>query len=125
MTALPPAQSNGKLETEQNIWLASVRQDGGGPHLVPVWFVWGDGRLYLCIEPGSVKARNLQHSPRVALALEDGQHPVICEGRAVALPQPWPEAVCAIFRQKYEWDITTDGQYTALVEVEPEKRHVT
>jgi hypothetical protein len=34
---------------------------------------------------------------------------------------PWPGSVVAIFQAKYDWDITTDGQYDALVEVTPVK----
>ncbi len=113
-------KSQKRLESEHNIWLGSVRPDGR-PHLVPVWFVWHAGKLYVCIEPDSVKGRNIRQDPRVVLALEDGSSPVICEGTAAPVPAPWPAAVIATFRQKYGWDIGTDTQYTQLVEVTPGK----
>lgn len=109
-----------RLETAHNIWFGSVRPDGR-PHLAPVWFAWHGGRLYVCIEAGSVKGRNVARDPRVALALEDGRHPVICEATAAACPAPWPEPVIGIFKQKYDWDISTDGQYNLLLEIMPEK----
>lgn len=115
-----PANAQRRLQTEQIIWLASVRLDGR-PHLVPLWFIWHADRLYLCIAPDSVKGRNILANPRVALALEDGMRAVICEGVAVPLSQPWPPAVGAIFQQKYNWNIATDGDYTQLLEVTPEK----
>ena len=119
MLTLPPEAAT-KLETEKNIWVASVRPDGR-PHLAPVWFAWHAGKLYLCTGPGSVKARNISQNPRVALALEDGSHPVICEGTAAAVPVPWPAQVAAIFRNKYDWDISSEEQYTQLLEVTPTK----
>jgi PPOX class probable F420-dependent enzyme len=115
-----PARVQSRLETEHNVWLASVRPDGR-PHLVPVWFAWHDGKLYVCIEPESVKGRNIRQNPRLALALENGSTPVICEGTAAPVSAPWPEAVRAVFQQKYDWDIFSDAQYTQLLEVMPEK----
>ena len=119
MRDIPP-QARRKLETERNIWLASVRPDER-PHLVPVWFVWCHGKVYICTDPSSVKSRNLQQNARVALALENGTQPVICEGQAEPVSAPWPADVIALFRQKYDWDISTEEQYAELIEVTPEK----
>ena len=94
--------------------MATVRPDGR-PHLVPVWFVVEAGRWYICTAPGSVKARNLNHNPQIALAREDGNDPVIVEGEArAASPSP---AIVAKFKAKYDWDITTDAHYSAVYEV--------
>ena len=122
MLTLPPEAAT-KLETEKNIWVASVRPDGR-PHLAPVWFAWHAGKLYLCTGPGSVKARNISQNPRVALALEDGSHPVICEGIAAPALAPGSAEmakVAAIFRIKYDWDISSEEEYTQLLEVTPTK----
>ena len=73
-----------RLQTERNIWLATNRVDGR-PHLVPVWFVWHEGHVYIGIQSNSVKARNLARNPKVSLALEDGVRVVICEGTAVTV----------------------------------------
>lgn len=115
-----PAGARSRLETEHIIWLASVRPDGR-PHLVPLWFVWHADRLYVCVAPDSVKGRNVQHNPHVALALEDGSSAVICEGTAVSLAPPWPAAVIDRFQHKYGWNIAADRQYTQLIEVHPHK----
>ena len=115
---LPPAQALARLESEANIWLATVRPDGR-PHLVPVWFAWHNEKVYACIEAGSVKAGNIRQNPRVSLALENGSQPVIAEGMAVLLSPSWPEAIAAIFKAKYDWDIATDSQYDTLVEITP------
>jgi F420H(2)-dependent biliverdin reductase len=109
-----------RLSKERNIWIATVRRNGR-PHIVPVWFACVDDRIYVCIEPQSVKGRNLAGNQNVALALEDGSHPIICEGEGRFLERPWPEPVVDAFREKYQWSISSEQQYTALVEVTPRK----
>ena len=112
---------DGRLDSAQNVWVATARP-GGRPHLVPVWFVVDadTGRWYICTAPESVKARNLRANPAVALALEDGSSPYIVEGEA--RPVEPSSAVVRRFRDKYDWDITTDEQYTQVFEVVVKKR---
>jgi hypothetical protein len=109
-----------RLRTDQNIWVGSVRLDGR-PHLSPVWFVYLDDKLFICIDPNSVKARNLAANPQIVLALEAGLHPVICEGTAASVPRPYPPLVTAEFFRKYEWEIDKDSQYNHLIEITPQK----
>ncbi len=120
MTGPPNERAIRRLDQARIVWVATVRA-GGRPHLVPVWFVWREPALFICIGPNSVKARNLATNPHVCLALEDGVHPVICEGLAREVEKPWPQEVVAGFRTKYDWDIISDAQYTELVEVTPRK----
>jgi PPOX class probable F420-dependent enzyme len=108
-----------RLQTEQNLWLATVRPDGA-PHLVPIWFVWVTGKIYLCTGADSVKVHNLSHNPHVSIALEDGTHPIVIEGLAQpigAVPKPVIEA----FNKKYDWNISTDNEYNQVVEIEPQR----
>ena len=96
------------------MWVATIRPDGR-PHLAPIWFVVSDGHWYFVTDPNSVKARNLQHNARIALSLEDGADPLVIEGEARAVT---PDAeVIRLFKEKYNWDITTDGQYSQTFEV--------
>src|SRR5207247_3164478 len=53
-----PYEVNDRLAKERNIWIVTVRRDGR-PHMVPVWFVWFESKIYVCIEPESVKGRNI------------------------------------------------------------------
>lgn len=108
------ASPDGRLDKARNLWLATVRPDGR-PHLVPVWFVVDDGRWYFCTSPGSVKARNLQANPRVALALEDGDNPCVVEG--VARQVRPADRVVRRFKAKFDWDITADAEYGAVFEI--------
>jgi hypothetical protein len=109
-----------KLNAQQNIWIASVRADGR-PHLVPVWFVWFQDKIYFGTESRSVKAQNLRANPHVAVALEDGTHPVICEGTATSFDPPWPEELLAAFMTKYEWDLAKEHQYHDVWAITPDK----
>jgi hypothetical protein len=108
-----------RLTTEHNIWLASVRANNT-PHLVPIWFVWVDGKAYVCTAVGSVKARNLLDNPNVALALENGTAPVVLEGCARPI-EAAPPAVIEAFQRKYDWNILADDTYNQVIEIEPMK----
>ena len=57
----------------------------------------------------------------MTLALEDGTHPLICEGTARLVAAPWTEEIKAAFNKKYEWDLDTESQYNEVIEVTPEK----
>ena len=116
----PPPNTQERLQTERNIWLATMRPNGR-PHLVPLWFAWHKGQIYICVQPHSVKAGNLAHNPLVSLSLENGDKPVICEGETAVVPPPYSSTLITIFQQKYNWDITTDGDYTQLIAITPHK----
>lgn len=108
-----------RLITEHNIWLATVRSDGR-PHLVPVWFVWLDQKIYICTEAKSLKARNILANPNVSASLEDGNKPLVLEGLAKSIGKA-DQSLIAAFQSKYEWDITTDMQYKQVIEIEVKK----
>jgi PPOX class probable F420-dependent enzyme len=108
-----------RLQTEQNLWLATVRSDGS-PHLVPIWFVWVAGKIYLCTGVDSVKVRNLTQNPQVSIALEDGNQPIVIEGQAQLIGRA-ETAVVGAFQRKYDWDITSDDTYTQVIEIQPKK----
>ncbi|GDX68905.1 hypothetical protein LBMAG37_20600 [Anaerolineae bacterium] len=101
-----------RLEHERNIWLATARADGRA-HLVPVWFVYWQAAVYICVEPHSVKARNLARDPRTTLALEDGDRALVLAGKAAPVTAP-PE-VAARFKAKYNWELGSDAQYTSVL----------
>jgi general stress protein 26 len=113
-------QLQSRLENDQNLWVSTVRKDGR-PHLTPVWFVWFTGKFYICIDANSIKARNLSSNPYVVVALEEGTHPLICEGEAFLLDKPYPDDIQAAFYDKYEWEIANDPQYNLLIEIKPKK----
>ncbi|MCU0311738.1 MAG: pyridoxamine 5'-phosphate oxidase family protein [Acidimicrobiales bacterium] len=96
-----------RLLRERNVWLATVRADGR-PHLAPVWFVTVDERFWIGTGAASVKARNIAANPSVSVSLEGGDDPLVAEGRATAVPRPFPEPVTAAFLDKYGWDLAVE-----------------
>jgi PPOX class probable F420-dependent enzyme len=65
--------------------LATVLPDGA-PHSVPVWVGTHGDHIVFLTGPGSRKARNLRHDPRVALSLtpvDNPFQPVVVRGRVV------------------------------------------
>ena len=107
-----------RLQTERNVWLATVRPSGR-PHLVPIWFVWVDERFWICTS-ASTKTRNIAGNSKVSVALESGNDPIVAEGTAIVHTEPYPLAVAEAFAEKFDWDITqpaSDGSYDALIEI--------
>lgn len=109
-----------RLHRERNVWLGTLRADGS-PHITPVWFVYEAGRWWIGSEDRSVKVRNVLHDPRVSLALQDGDSPVVAEGDARVHRTDFPHHVVQKFAAKYGgWDISDRahvGSQRVLIEV--------
>jgi PPOX class probable F420-dependent enzyme len=59
------------LEAERTMVCATNGRDGW-PHLMPLWYVPEDGRLWAWTYAKSQKARNLERDPRATLQVEAG-----------------------------------------------------
>jgi F420H(2)-dependent biliverdin reductase len=110
-----------RLIDDRNVWLATVRADGR-PHLVPIWFVFVDGKFWICTGSTSVKVTNLTANGRAVVSLEDGDAPVVAETKAVVHRHDFPTEVVTAFAAKYQWDINqvddADLGAVALIELE-------
>jgi nitroimidazol reductase NimA-like FMN-containing flavoprotein (pyridoxamine 5'-phosphate oxidase superfamily) len=75
-----------RLEAAELYWLTTVRADGR-PHVTPLIGVLDEGAVHFCTGVGEQKARNLEHSNRVALTTGtntwDRGLDVVVEGMAV------------------------------------------
>ena len=49
--------------------VATVRPDGR-PHVVPVWYLWEEGRFYFETARKAVKANNLRNNPHIAITVD-------------------------------------------------------
>ena len=76
---LPWSWAEERLARSHDYWLATVTP-GGRPHVMPVWAVLLDDRLWFSSSVRSRKARNLSNSPFASLTTDDAQGPVIAEG---------------------------------------------
>ena len=94
-----------RLADERVGWLCTLRPDGS-PHLTPVWFVCNGSTVWVATASSTVKACNISRDPRVSFALQDGDAPLVGEGRAQLFATgEAPDAVVAGFAAKYGWSI--------------------
>ncbi|MEU6880941.1 pyridoxamine 5'-phosphate oxidase family protein [Streptomyces sp. NPDC046712] len=106
-----------RLTAARTYWIATTRADGR-PHTRPVWGVWLEDGLWF--STGSVARLNLPRNPEITVHLDDGDRPVIVEGRATAFAGAAALArFVAAYNPKYDWDIAatdegmTDGSGAA------------
>ncbi len=78
---LPWSWAQERLGSSHDYWLATV-MPSGAPHLMPVWAVWHQDRLWFSSASGSRKARNLADEPRCTLSTDDALEPVVVQGWA-------------------------------------------
>jgi len=57
---------------EQRVVVVATNGRDGFPHLMPLWYVVRDGRLWGWTYAKSQKTRNLERDPRATLEVEDG-----------------------------------------------------
>jgi PPOX class probable F420-dependent enzyme len=79
--------------------IATVTPEGA-PHVTPVWYLWKAPHLFIAIVNTSIKARNIQQNPQVAVTIDTDSSPaqgVIMEGTALikALPAAVEREICA------------------------------
>ncbi|HFC12092.1 MAG TPA: hypothetical protein ENJ56_04550 [Anaerolineae bacterium] len=97
-----------RLGRESEIWLSTVRYDGR-PHLVPVWFVYLDSKIYFCTGTETQKWVNLLSNQSVALSLADPNKVVVIEGEGHAVGHQVTQELAEHFYNKYEWDLREDN----------------
>jgi hypothetical protein len=75
-----------RLRTDIDLWVASGDQFGSPPHLIPLSFWWDGAALVLATSPVTVTGRNLETTGRVRLALGTPRDVVLVDGIAESLP---------------------------------------
>ena len=70
--SLTPAELDRYLETQRTIRLATVSASGS-PHVVPLWFVWVGGLVFMNSTLGNVTIRNAQANPVATGVVDDGE----------------------------------------------------
>lgn len=105
---LPWSWVHTRLTRSHDFWLATVTPDGA-PHLMPVWAIWHEQRLWFSSSNGSRKARNLSAQPRCTLSTEDPLEPVVVHGLAERVTDAAElAAMLAAENAKYDTDYGTD-----------------
>ncbi|MEY2476482.1 MAG: hypothetical protein QOG87_1797 [Actinomycetota bacterium] len=111
-----------RLVEAKQYWLATVRADGR-PHVVPLDGLWRDNQWYFGGSPETVKHRNLQAEPRVALHLPDATSAVIVEGTcAITVPsKAEAEELAAASKQKYGYGVPASVYEAGVWTLSPAK----
>ena len=110
-----------RLSRELTVWMATVKSDGR-PHLVPVYFVWLDEKIYLVTSSYSQKYTNLRNNQNISLSLNDPYNVLIIEGEAHAVNRATTDSLAEHFIGKYDWDFRTDrSDDWKVIEVTPHK----
>jgi PPOX class probable F420-dependent enzyme len=111
---LPWTEAERRLTVSHDYWCATVCPDGR-PHVMPVWGVWDEARLWFSSGLRSRKARNLAADPRCTLTTDDCRDPVVLEGRAERVTDPGRiAAFVAAVNAKYDAGLTPDFQDPAV-----------
>jgi general stress protein 26 len=109
----------GRFAESECSWLSTVRPDARA-HAVPIWHVWHRGRVYVVAATKSVKVRNIASNPSVVITHPDPMEAIILEGTA-RLVEGMMDVLQPHFERKYAWDIATDEEYDAIIEITPTK----
>ena len=91
---------------ERVCWLATTRPDGR-PHLVPIWFIQDDERIWIATGAESAKVVNIASQPRVMVGVAgsgSGDDPgdIVFAGIAELVDEA-PPSVLSQFESTYGW----------------------
>jgi hypothetical protein len=78
-TAERVRHAQARLATDVDLWVASASA-AGEPYLVPLSYLWRDGRIVMATAESSATVRNLRSLGRVRLALDGLRDVVLIDG---------------------------------------------
>jgi hypothetical protein len=123
------------LEQAELYWLTTVRADGR-PHVTPLIGLFHDGAMHFTTGLDEQKARNLEHSARVAITTGNNTWAkgldVVVEGTAVRVTdgdtlQQVADGIEAKYGGDWHFDVAddgfshSDGGFAAVFRIEPDK----
>jgi hypothetical protein len=77
--SLTPEQLEPYLRSQRTARVATTGA-GGSPHVIPLWFVWHDGTLFLNSTLGNPTVENMLRSGRAAAVIDDGDEYDVLRG---------------------------------------------
>jgi nitroimidazol reductase NimA-like FMN-containing flavoprotein (pyridoxamine 5'-phosphate oxidase superfamily) len=87
--ALTPDEVDAFLASARTARVATVGRNGR-PHVVPLWYVWLDGTMFVNTTRGNRSVRNIESNPAAAATVDDGES--YEDLRGVVLRGPMEEA---------------------------------
>jgi nitroimidazol reductase NimA-like FMN-containing flavoprotein (pyridoxamine 5'-phosphate oxidase superfamily) len=107
-----------RLLASHNYYLTTVRSDGT-PHVMPLWGIWVDDRLYFSTGAKSVKARNLAANAACVICTDNVAEAVVVEGTASPLDDVARlKTISPHYARKYK-SFTLDPKMGPIFEVRP------
>ena len=70
------------LRTQRTARVATTGP-GGSPHVVPLWFIWHEGTLFLNSTLGNPTVGNMLRSGRAAAVIDDGEEYEVLRGATI------------------------------------------
>ena len=108
-----------RLEGEMDIWVATAAADGL-PCMVPLWFVWHEGSVWLCTRITNPTGRNLRDGGRTRLAFGHTRDVALIDGEVETFGlREVPDAAAEAFLAKTGWDPREDSASYAWFRVRP------
>jgi uncharacterized pyridoxamine 5'-phosphate oxidase family protein len=104
---LPWKWAEDRLKKSRQFVIATVQPDGR-PHVMVVWALWLDGKLYFSTGRKSRKAQNLAKNRNCAMCTEDAAEAVIVEG--VVETEKSADTIrefLRLYEKKYKWDMSS------------------
>ncbi len=103
--SLTPQELEAYVAGQRTVRLASADEDCT-PHVVPLWYVWHEGAMYLNSTLGNLTVENVLRTGKATGVVDDGEtyavlRGVTLTGRVERLPDPAPEEVERKWSEKY------------------------
>jgi hypothetical protein len=84
----------GRLSTDIDLWVATASADGD-PYLIPLSFLWHDGRIVMATAERTATVRNLRRGGPARLALDGLRDVVLVDGAVSFVPSADVDPVVA------------------------------
>ena len=99
MPDMTPKEMEEYLSGKHIAQLATLNPDGS-PHLIPIWYWYADGKLYMAGGNTGAKARNIRRDPRVIVSITGPEQPykyVLVHGNAQIVTEEIEQLTLAVY----------------------------
>lgn len=98
MADMTPQEMEEYMSGKHIAHLATLNPDGS-PHMIPIWYRYADGKLYMAGGKTGAKARNIRRDPRVVVSITGPEQPykyVLVHGKAQIVTEEIEQLILAV-----------------------------